>query len=1094
MKFGRDFYRLQIPRWADAYLDYDGLKHLAKQKSVRNGQLEAFRDSLHRETADINDFLRRQHALINLWVEAVLSRFIISHASTFEVLDFAGVAQPELQDLVDCLIEILDFAAQLDVFSKINRDAIERLLGKLGCVEVLSWVTGSESPLYARPWTETSSRVQDLLQQVHRALELQADATELRSLFSPAMPSECLSRSVYHSISNDDSAALMCVMASTVSELATQAMLYSVLQVAIVYRSPRCIQSLLGEITSPLEEVLCGHRDPLHQFIAQLACRGRPEPHFQPAAVLEDMFRDLSPYQHHMLLTKDWRGRYPLHYAAEYGLSEVCLQILKFIEPSVILECDIAGETPLALAVCSGHAKVVQAFLELDLEENARAKSMISEQVAGAFLCVAIQSRSTDVAKCLIKFGKGLNWQGGKQGQTPLYIASRTGQVEVVEMLLLRSPDLNLNLPHASKKWTPLIVASVHGHVELVRLLLSAGANVNSQDWRGWSAIDHASYRAHMAIVAMVQHALCKDDGVSSETPKLSVQVCSAQQTAVHRPTSFAPHEALPDAESDLTSIFVNLGTFETHHNEKIADIIPSVANQRQHHNSIQSSMLLEVSGSDCREPPYCLQLPYLGDISDITWRFSTSDPDNMRLTFKLFQFLGEREVCKRLVGSGIALLSAIKGWFRTERQSLRRDSTVALMNSDGDFAGTLSFTFLVAGAYKPAMLPTHAQKMCPPPSTQIVAHRGLGLNEKKSKRLQIGEHTFQSLASALDQGADYIEVSHLTWLNWTMANIFANVQVTRDHVPVIYHDWFVSEAGLDVPIHAMTYRQWMALSEAQSGSHEEVPRGRLPWDERTRPSVRHRRDSRSLCARQDHPTKAMIDRMKHTFEYTNYNMKGNTRGDFIHDAFVTLRQLFEKFPENVSFDIELKYPMFWETDYWGMEPYCNEMNSYLDVILDVVYSLSHNTNRSIFFSCFNPEVCILLSTKQKTYPVVFLNDSMVSGAAGDTRATSLQQAVRFAKKWDLQGIIMAAETFVAAPKLIGHVKGLGLFCGSYGALNDVPGFAKVVFLIRPSYEARDGMSEADQVAQKQQAEGIDMIVVNNIRLISMALGSSSAA
>lgn len=137
---------------------------------------------------------------------------------------------------------------------------------------------------------------------------------------------------------------------------------------------------------------------------------------------------------------------------------------------------------------------------------------------------------------------------------------------------------------------------------------------------------------------------------------------------------------------------------------------------------------------------------------------------------------------------------------------------------------------------------------------------------------------------------------------------------------------------------------------------------------------------------------------------------------------------------------------MLWETDYWEMEPYATEMNEYIDTILDIVFELGGN--RPIFFTCFNPEVCIFLSTKQKTYPVIFLNDSMVSGPAGDTRAISLQQAIHFARKWDLQGVVMAAEPFVAAPKLIQLVKSYGLYCGSYGSLNDIPEFAQVRFCV----------------------------------------------
>ena len=60
------------------------------------------------------------------------------------------------------------------------------------------------------------------------------------------------------------------------------------------------------------------------------------------------------------------------------------------------------------------------------------------------------------------------------------------------------------------------------------------------------------------------------------------------------------------------------------------------------------------------------------------------------------------------------------------------------------------------------------------------------------------------SLLGAVAHGADLVEF---------------DVQVTRDGVPVIYHDWAVSETGLDAPLHDMTHRQWMAISEAQAAT-----------------------------------------------------------------------------------------------------------------------------------------------------------------------------------------------------------------------------------------------------------------------------------
>ena len=39
------------------------------------------------------------------------------------------------------------------------------------------------------------------------------------------------------------------------------------------------------------------------------------------------------------------------------------------------------------------------------------------------------------------------------------------------------------------------------------------------------------------------------------------------------------------------------------------------------------------------------------------------------------------------------------------------------------------------------------------------------------------------------------------------------DVQLTKDHVPVIYHDFLVGETGIDAPVHTMTLEQVRAAS-----------------------------------------------------------------------------------------------------------------------------------------------------------------------------------------------------------------------------------------------------------------------------------------
>lgn len=79
------------------------------------------------------------------------------------------------------------------------------------------------------------------------------------------------------------------------------------------------------------------------------------------------------------------------------------------------------------------------------------------------------------------------------------------------------------------------------------------------------------------------------------------------------------------------------------------------------------------------------------------------------------------------------------------------------------------------------------------------------------------------------------------------------------------------------------------------------------------------------------------------------------------------------------------------------------EANHLVDRILDCVYRLA--SRRSIFFSSFSPEVCILLSNKQHLYPVFFLTESGHIPSS-DARVDSLLEAILFAKSWGLTGVI----------------------------------------------------------------------------------------
>lgn len=133
---------------------------------------------------------------------------------------------------------------------------------------------------------------------------------------------------------------------------------------------------------------------------------------------------------------------------------------------------------------------------------------------------------------------------------------------------------------------------------------------------------------------------------------------------------------------------------------------------------------------------------------------------------------------------------------------------------------------------------------------------------------------------------------------------------------------------------------------------------------------------------------------------------------------------------------------MLFEARDFRMDTYNMELNLFLDASLEVIYRFAGS--RPIFFTSFSPELCIYLSTKQQLYPVLFLTESGHIPTR-DIRATSFQEAVRFAKKWNLEGVVMRSQPIAASPMLIDLVQASGLICASWGSLNDDTKCAKVL-------------------------------------------------
>ncbi|KIW99978.1 uncharacterized protein Z518_10906 [Rhinocladiella mackenziei CBS 650.93] len=905
------------------------------------------------------------------------------------------------------------------------------------------------------------------------------------------------------------------------ADLAVQQLLKSLLQRAISSRSRSCTACLLREVVFLDDPDDINRRNCIHRLIVSIG-RKQSNADFDPSteqvldaetelynfitpathpsvpfkrSVLQDdqrrqilsredenisflqfLLDNLQLVQRSSLMARDSAGRTPLHLAAEYGIRVMCEIIIEHLQAWRLFDVsqgidgpqwqDNDGWAPLHLSVIGGHPLTTQTLLDAeqsvapDVSESTIRRN---SPKSSAVLALATKANFIDIVRLLVKAGVDINYQD-EQGDTALHVAARFGHLECAKLLLEGShlQKANTELCEKTYGWTPLFIACVDGHLPIVELLIDGGADLEKLDSSGWNAKEHAALRGHVGIaqkLASVMPELDADDDssvastsppvYSSLTERSSNGIGSQGALNVSEPVKTFGHRYL----TDKSMILVSLGTMDTRKNIRAVNLdrIP-LANA--HSTQLDTALSIVVSAKFAEGEAEVIDLPVQDNISTEPIVFHAPDPSKVKLLFDLIPtYSGSTE---RIVGRGVALLSSIKSSLGAKRMPLQGDVTVPIVAANNlEVIGSVTFNFLVITPFKhPNMSVTENQTYWKSmASTMVIGHRGLGKNFSAGRRsLQLGENTIQSFIAAANLGASYVEF---------------DVQLTKDHVPVIYHDFLVSETGIDAPVHTLTLEQFLHVNDMRTPRHSR-PASPVPFEN---PKLSNLKNSESRASRLRSMSVGggdivdsidMEERMKHTRDFKKKGFKGNSRGNHIQAPFATLEEMFHKLPKSVGFNIEMKYPMLSESEDEEMDAYAVELNSFVDVVLTKVYDLGKG--RNIIFSSFNPEVCLLLSFKQPSIPVLFLTDSGTAPVA-DVRATSLQEAIRFASRWNLLGVVTAAEPLIAAPRLVRVVKESGLVCVSYGTLNN----------------------ESDKV-KLQVKQGIDAVIVDNVLAIRRGL------
>uniref|UniRef100_A0A672ZKZ1 Kinase D-interacting substrate of 220 kDa B n=1 Tax=Sphaeramia orbicularis TaxID=375764 RepID=A0A672ZKZ1_9TELE len=104
-------------------------------------------------------------------------------------------------------------------------------------------------------------------------------------------------------------------------------------------------------------------------------------------------------------------------------------------------------------------------------------------------------------SKSCSKFSPEQNILVLSNGQTPLMLAAEQGSLEIVQELIRRGANVNLDDVDC---WSALISAAKEGHVDVVKELLENSAYIEHRDMGGWTALTWASYKGRVEVTELL--------------------------------------------------------------------------------------------------------------------------------------------------------------------------------------------------------------------------------------------------------------------------------------------------------------------------------------------------------------------------------------------------------------------------------------------------------------------------------------------------------------------------------------------------------------------------------------------------------------
>lgn len=685
-----------------------------------------------------------------------------------------------------------------------------------------------------------------------------------------------------------------------------------------------------------------------------------------------------------------------LHIAAICGRGEVLrLGLQGQVDVHVT---DVYGRIPLHYASMHGHVQLVEELVNaapdtVNFRDQDSFTPLIHAIVHSQLACVQmLLSKGADISRL------------GPAEHIPLNLACQYASMEIVELLLQRHAGM---LPDAEGLYPQHLVARSGKTPQMLLLLQRYGANLDQPDkLYQWTPLFHAASEGHVECLQTLLQ--CGVDVDIVDEKGLSAMYyatweghleCMQRLASIGRGVGLISQSQVSPQITTQTASSTMPGLMELGGDgEGIPDFIlppPIIPFRRYGHNFLDTKTFVVISfeklGKDAIQ--FYANQKYPAARLTISSKSSDLIPRNVLLPFqdefKAISFQIENLETFSIdfdvyptFGSKVIARGVASSKVFTDKANSSGQWHLELFDPRIRAIGRITFDFQV-------VKPFHGIPL-------EIAH--FATYWKATSQLDSQPH---ALITGSSLSGEYVRLF---------------VQLTADGVPVLYPRWKINYQGLDVPVNILTYSQFAAIGARQNA----------------------------------------ISGSQH-LTLQNANLQDiSTIYQALASSFLTLEEALSLLPAHIHVELHVLFPSRIEEGRLKLGP-THDMNDFADKILDVVFTHARvlreqgagdidGTLRSVVFSSFNQDICIVINWKQPNcksdiYDITWLsklisgldpvllcnelgadaslsssNQSQTVQSSGRT-TISVKEAVQIAKDNNFMGLICSSRLLVSSSK-----------------------------------------------------------------------------